>query len=505
MTMPTFHAEKRMRCSAISRTVATLALALGASACGNGLTGLNVNPNQPNRVQPPLLFPDGVSDVVGRARGGSFDLTLTSLWAQQIAMDRFTDEDRYSIRPDNIDGYWSGFYSGGLQDFATIIALGDSGASPNVVAPALVMKSWTYGIMTDIWGDIPYSQANQGRAQLRPVYDSQQQIYAGLFADLKQANDMINGDPSYGTADLVYGGQVQEWKKFANSLRLRFAMRLTNVDPTTAQTQALAAISDGVFTSNTDNAVLRWPGDGTNDSPIYDNFTVRDDQHVSQTLIDMMKSLYIATSGSDTTFDPRLGVYADPVIANLPDTVYTGAPNGLQDDSAIGIGLTHTSRVGAAYRDIASPSKLMTYAEVLFDEAELAARGWMDGDPAALYAQGIQASMEYNGISDDVAAAYIASPRVAYNPATGLEQIALQKWIALYGEGTEAYSEYRRTNVPDLQPGPAAITNPKIVARRLTYPVSEQSLNNDNLQAAMAREGGASLTNRVWWDTPEEP
>lgn len=505
MTTPTFFAERRMRCSAMFRTVSALALVSGLAACGNGLTGLNVNPNQPGRVQPAFLFPDGVSDVVGRARGGSFDLTLTSLWSQQIAMDRFTDEDRYSIRPDNIDGYWSGFYSGGLQDFATIIAQGDSGASPNLIAPALVMKSWTYGIMTDIWGDIPYSEANQGRAQLRPAYDPQQQIYAGLFADLKQANDMITGDPGYGAADLVYGGQMPEWKKFANSLRLRFAMRLTKVDPATAQAQAAAAIADGVFTSNADNALLRWPGDGTNNSPIYNNFTVRDDQHVSQTLIDIMKSMYIAASGSDTTFDPRLAVYADPVIANLPDTLYTGAPNGLQDDSAIGIGLTHTSRVGAAYRAIAAPSKLMTYSEVLFDEAELAARGWTADDPATLYAQAITASMEYNGISDDAAAAYVASPRVAYNPATGLEQIALQKWIALYGEGTEAYSEYRRTNVPDLQPGPAAITTPKIVARRLTYPVSEQSLNNDNLQAAMSRQGGASLTDRVWWDTPDEP
>ncbi|HEX6809931.1 MAG TPA: SusD/RagB family nutrient-binding outer membrane lipoprotein [Gemmatimonadaceae bacterium] len=505
MTTQPYHAEMRMRRSAISRTVLALALLVGATACGNGLTGLNVNPNQPNKVKPAFLFPDGVSDVVGRARGGSFDLTLTSLWAQQIAMDRFTDEDRYSIRPDNINGYWSGFYAGGLQDFATIIAQGDSGATPNEIAPALVMKSWTYGIMTDIWGDIPYSQANQGRAQLRPAYDPQQQIYAGLFTDLKQANDMITGDPGYGAADLVYAGQMQEWKKFANSLRLRFAMRLTKVDPATAQSQALAAIADGVFTSNGDNALLRWPGDGTNNNPVYNNFTVRDDQHVSQTLIDIMKSLYVSTTGSDTTFDPRLGVYADPVIAKLPDTVFIGAPNGLQDDSAIGIGLTHTSRVGAAYRAIAEPSKLMTYSEVLFDEAEMAARGWTADDPAALYGQAIQASMEYNGIPDDVAAAYIASPRVAYSPATGLQQIALQKWIALYGEGTEAYSEYRRTNVPDLQPGPAAITTPKIVARRLTYPVSEQSLNNDNLQAAMSRQGGASLTDRVWWDTPDVP
>ena len=449
-------------------------------------------------------MPDGESDVVSRARGGSFDLTLTSLWAQQIAMDRFTDEDRYSIRSDNINGYWSGFYAGGLEDFATIIAQGDSGVSPNLIAPALVMKSWTFGIMTDIWGDIPYSDANKGRGVLTPTYDPQQAIYAGLFTALKAANDMVNGDPGYGSADLIYGGNMAEWKKFANSLRLRFALRLSKVDPATAQTQALAAIADGVFTSNADNALLRWPGDGSSNSPIYNNFVTRDDQHMSQTLVNTLKSLYISIgpTPADTVFDPRLAVYADPIISSPAKALYVGAPNGLQDDAAISIGINNTSRVGIAYRSKTTPSILMAYSEVLFDEAEAAARGWAPGDAATLYNAAIQASMQYNGIADNVTAAYVASPRVAYSPATGLAQIALQRWIALFSEGTEAYSSWRRTGVPDLQPGPAAITTPQIVARRLTYPVSEQSFNNSALQAAITAQGGALLSSRVWWDKP---
>ncbi len=495
-----------MRLSTTIGVTSALALALLASGCDNsGLTGINKNPNAPGSVTPQFLFPTAITDVVGRARGGSFDLTLTSLWAQHIAMDRFTDEDTYSIRPDNINGYWSGFYAGGLQDLATILAHTSQKDSANIVAPALVMKSWTFGIMTDIWGDIPYSQANKSDPSAPPQYDAQKDIYAGILADLKTASDIsAPGGANYGTADLIYNGDATKWKKFANSLRLRYALRLSKVDPTTAQTQVAAAIAAGVFTSNADNALLKWPGDGTNNNPIYANFVTRDDQHMSQTLVNILKSLYISIgpTPADTVFDPRLAVYADPIISSPSKKLYVGAPNGLQDDAAIAIGINNTSRVGIAYRGKATPSILMAYSEVLFDEAEAAARGWAPGDPAALYNAGIQASMQYNGIADNVTAAYVASPRVAYSPATGLQQIALQRWIALFSEGTEAYSSWRRTGVPDLKPGPAAITSPQVVPRRLTYPVSEQSFNNAAWQAASAAQGGATLNGRVWWDKP---
>jgi hypothetical protein len=481
-----------MRHPRITRLVPLLAIALVVASCDSGLTGINVNPNAPDKVKPQYLFPNGVTEAVSDVRGGGFDLTFTSLWAQHIAMDRFTDEDRYSIRPGTIDNNWSGFYSGELEDFATIIQQTDPAESPNLVGPALVMKSWTYGVMTDIWGDIPYSEANQGTDNFTPKYDRQQDVYNGLFADLTAANDMMTPGGGYGSADPIYGGDATKWKQFANSLRLRFALRLVKVDAEKARSEATAAIAAGVFTSNADNALLQWPGDGTNDSPFFNTFRTRDDQHVSQTLVDTLLALS----------DPRVAVYADPVISQLPDTVYIGAPNGLQDDDAIAIGLTNTSRVGAAYRQRDTPSILMTYSEVLFDEAEAVARGWTTGDAAALYNDAIRASMQYNGIADDVTDTYLAGPRVAYNPATGLTQIALQKWIALYAQGADAYAEYRRTGVPNLQPGPAVITDPQIVARRLTYPLAEQSFNNANLQEAVAAQGGASLNDRVWWDVP---
>lgn len=498
-----------MKTKLITRAASALALAtmaILASACdNNNITDINRNPNAPTTVTPQFLFPSAVTNVVTTIRGGSLDLTLASLWSQQMAMDRFTDEDTYSIRPENINGYWSGLYAGGLEDLATILTQADPKASPDLVGPALVMKSWTYGAMTDIWGDIPYSEANSGDVSKPPKYDRQQDIYTGIDADLTSASNMLAAaGKTYGAADLLYKGTAaswQNWKKFANSLRLRYAIRLSKVDPATAKARAASAVAAGVFASNADNAQLVYPGDGTNNSPIWANYQTRDDQHVSKTIVDVLKSLYISIdANSDTTFDPRLAIYADPILSSPNTPVYVGAPNGLQDDDAIAIGINNTSRLGAVWRQPATPSILMTYAEVLFDEAEAAERGWISGDPASLYNAGITASMQYNGVPDAVTAAYIASPRVAYNPATGLDQIALQRWIALFQEGTEAYSEYRRTNVPNLQPGPAAITTPHIVARRLTYPLSEQSFNNTNLQAAMSAQGGATLTDRVWWD-----
>ena len=241
-----------MRLKTMARATPVLVFALLATACDNGFTGLNENPNAPASVTPQYLFPNGITNVVGTIRGGGFDLTFTSLWAQQIAMDRFTDEDRYSMRPGNIDGWWSGFYSGGLEDFATILQQTTPDSEPDLVAPALIMKSWTFGVMTDIWGDIPYSEANQGKGGFTPKYDSQKDIYTGLFTDLTTANDLLTsggaGD-NYGSADVIYNGDMGKWQRFANSLRLRFAMRLQRVDAATAQ-NAVMTLGAKVYGAN---------------------------------------------------------------------------------------------------------------------------------------------------------------------------------------------------------------------------------------------------------------
>lgn len=478
-----------MKLSRLTAVPCVLVLAAMASACNDGLTDINQNPNGPTEVSAEFLFPQGAVASVATARGAGFDMTFTSLFAQHFAKIQYTEEDRYDIRPESNDGWWQAFYAVALQDLHQAAKDARQRERPNLLAPALTMRSWTFGNMTDVWGDIPYSQANKGMEpgatdeKVAPKYDRQQDIYNGILAELKSASDMVvAGGATYGSADPIYKGDVAQWKKFANSLRLRYAMRMSKVDPAKARTEIQAALQAGVFTSNADNALLVWPGDAINDNPLFENFKTRDDHRVSRTMVNMLQSLN----------DPRLAVYARPA-ENTKN--FVGVPNGLTSPDANALGLENTSRIGTFISAKNSASRLMDYAEVLFIQAEAAARGWIAGDAAALYRQAITASMQSFGISDAAIAAYLAQTSVQYS---GLESIHRQQWIAFYGQGVEAWSLWRRTGVPNLQPGPAAFVNQ--VPRRLPYPVSEQTFNNANREAAIAAQGGAEYTNRLWWD-----
>jgi len=348
--------------------------------------------------------------------------------------------------------------------------------------------------MTDAMGDIPYSEALKGDSLLTPKYDKQQAIYTALFADLTKASQQIDtsgiapAGVGFRTGDIMYGGNLTNWRKFANSLRLRLAMHLANVDPATAQSQALAAVNAGVFESNADNAQLLYLAGAPNQNPIYDDALGRDDYGMSKTFVDSLLSWR----------DPRLPVFAqlnkDTIKANI---TYEGMPNGLNDGG--GPALFYISRYGAFWRETPNaPLELLTYSEVLFLEAEAAQRGWIIDNPATLYAAAIQASMEQYGITDtSVVNPYLRDARVQYNAATGLTQIAYQKWVSLFMQGMEGWTEVRRTGVPHLVPGPNAIL-PEI-PERLPYASNEVVLNKANVDAAVAAQHFASFAGL---DTP---
>jgi len=469
---------------------AGMGVLLAAGCLDDDLTGLNENPNAPTDVEPEFLFPQGVTAAVELVRGADFDLTFTSLWAQYFAKVQYVDEDWYEIRPTTVDFYWSSFYAGPLADLQAVIE--ETPEEPGLLGPALVMRAWTVGAMTDIWGDIPFTEALQGREGVTtPVYDPQEVVYDSLFASLAEAAELLPGEESFDAADPLYAGDNARWERFANSLRARYGMRRSEVDADRARSEVQAALAAGVFQSNDDNAVIVWPGDGQNDHPFFTNFKTRDDHRVSKAIVDTLAALD----------DPRLAVYARPASAT---NRIVGLPNGLSLSAAagyLGNGISQTSRIGDFFSEATSPSYLMTYAEVLFIHAEAVARGWVAGDAAALYRQAITASMQQFGITDqgDIDA-YLAQPRVAYSASTGLTRIALQKWIALYGQGLEGWAEYRRTGGPNLRAGPDAKTVGNVVARRLEYPGSEQSFNAANLAAAIARQGDVTTVGRVWWD-----
>jgi hypothetical protein len=266
---------------------------------------------------------------------------------------------------------------------------------------------------------------------------------------------------------------------------MRLAMRLSEVSPATARTEFIAANTAGGFQSNADNATLEWAG-APHENPLYENWLGRDDHGISETLVDTLASLA----------DPRLPLYAELTEV---DSVYRGHQNGM-DDLPAGFSMGEFSRMNNFWREdgAATPTLIMTYSEVLFLQAEAAERGWIAGNAAQLYADAITANMnQYDGMggtvpTDAEITTYLAQPAVAY---TGLNDLYLQKWISLYQSGSEAWFDWRRTDVPVLLAGPKYTLSRLPV--RFPYPPIEQSLNIGNLTLARA---ALTVTDPVWWD-----
>jgi len=464
------------------------ALAVGfiVTACGD-LTSINQNPNGPVDVPPPSILPSVIQTLVGGVNGvNSLNVRGGGLWVQYYSEIQYRDEDKYIVRSGTSGGW--GFYTNVLQDAQRMIQKGEASSIPNWSAVGRILKSYTFGVMTDAMGDLPYSQALKGDTVLAPAYDTQQAIYNGLLADLAQASSEIDlAGVGFATGDLMYDGNMGRWRKFANSLRLRLAIRLSNVDATKAANEAAAAVAAGVFTSNADNAQLMYLATSPNRNPIYNDARGRDDYGLSKTYVDSLTSWN----------DPRLPIFAQ---INPAGTGYQGLPNGLNDGE--GTPIVNISRIGAYWRETPNaPMHLSTYSEVLFLQAEAAERGWIVGSAATFYADAIRASMEQYGVAAAAITTYLADSRVTYVPgATGLQQIAYQKWVSMFMQGMEAWTEWRRTLVPALVPGPRAVLSN--IPERLPYDDNEAVLNKVNLDAAVAAQGlgaGNNLTTPLWF------
>jgi hypothetical protein len=475
------------------------------NGCDNDkLTGMNQNPNSPVEAPSGPVFTNAVQTTAGRYFG-SLDFRGTEFIAQHLGEAFYPDEDRYSrLQGPQTTSAFNNTYSRELEDFHKVAVAGLTDNLPGLYGPALVMQAWDFGNLTDAWGDVPYSQALQGDSAggtVSPVYDPQQDIYTGLFATLTKVSADLEADGSneLGGADPIYGGDPEAWQRFANSLHARYALRVVNKDPALADAELTAAFTapGGLIEDNADNAQLVWPGDGVFDNPWADNFKSRDDQRMSRTLVDIM----LANS------DPRLPIYAQPTQDDT--TKYAGMPNGL-DDAAANSWARRASRAGdifyADHGGLSQPSYFITAAEVLFIKAEAAERSLGGLTPAqakGFYDAAITASLEQWGVTEQADIdAYLAQTNVAYKGGTaGLTQIATQKWIALYTQGLQAWAEWRRTCQPStLQAGPAAIVD--FIPRRLEYSQTEYAVNKDNLDAAVARQGGEdTFAARMWWDS----
>jgi hypothetical protein len=503
------------------------ALALGVGACDmDSLTDVNENPNNPTSAPPPSLFVNAARSGVTNWNG-VFGLRNLELIAQHMAEVQYPESDSYVRQgPGFTSGNFDAAYAIELKDFQQIIRdtkpLGQAG----YWAPAQIMRAWEFGVITDLFGDVPYFGALMGDSigmenATQPAYDAQQAIYNDLFLQLAEAAAALGTTPAVtlGGADVIFehlpaAQRTAAWRRFANSLRARHAMRIVNVDAAKASAELAAAFSDpgGVFTDAAHGARLGFSGSGNiNNNPWWTNFGTRDDHRVSNRLMFYLNG-WSSTPESATWTDPRRAVYAQPATT---DGAYRGLANALTHADAIAQ-LETTSRPGSIFYGGATaygtfpgpgattPLHIMTTAEVYFIRAEAAERGLGGLTPAqaaGFYEAGIRASMAQWGVTDAAAIdAYLARPEVAYQSGLeGQRRIALQKWIALYQDGAQAWSEWRRTCIPsDVRPGPNAILS--TVPRRFQYSTTELATNADNVNAAIARQGADALTTRVWWD-----
>ena len=477
----------------LTRVALLFGLILAVGACDEGLTDLNDNPNQPTDVPVEYLLAQSIQSGVQLTFGGSLFMSHTAIWPQHFVQIQYPDEETGYVRASRMEFYWTSLYAGSLKDIQTVIDKAAESGDTNVEAVGRIWKTWLFHIVTDLWGDVPYTEALLGEDNSAPAYDTQQDIYAAMLAELTTAVGMLSGSSiGVGAGDLFFGDDVDAWRRFANSLRMRLAMRLTNVDMTTAENEFMAAYNTGQYiSSNAENVVLEYPG-SPYQNPLYENWLSRDDHGVSATMIDTLQVLN----------DPRLPLYAEPAAE---DGVFRGHENG-RDDLPEGQSLAWFSRINDFWRanGAETPTVVFSYAEVAFLIAEAAAHGWgVTEGAAAIYRDGIEASMtvyEPYGHAPSAAeiATYMAQPEVAY---ADVNSTYLQKWIALWMNGAEAYADWRRTGVPNLVAGPDLVTNLGMIPVRFIYPDSEQSLNSENLQTALDRQnGGLDLVTPLWWE-----
>lgn len=459
------------------------------ASCQKQLEDINTNPNEVTDPQPDYLLSNGIKSSVDTYWGPEATMEGSLLYIQYWAKIQYTDPDRYIPSAANIQTVWSNFYAQGIQDFTTLGQLGDTLGNPNYKATAVIMRSWLFQVVTDLFGNAPYTQAANIQQYLTPKYDEQKDIYKGILAELKAAVAQIDvaGNPIQG--DLLFNGNMLRWKKFANSLRLRIALRIADRLPDDAKTvfDEIGANDALLIASNAENVQLNYLA-SPNQNPVGRNRETRNDYRISKAIVDKLKALN----------DPRLTIYA----ANPKDTSVhqiIGVTNGLSVDSAARLGFDKTSDAGTVFTATTAPAVLFTYAELLFIKAEAAQRGWLSGTAADYYRQAVSASLKQYGVNDADIATYLGQASIAYNTANYKQSIGDQKWLALFGNSLEAFAEWRRLDYPLLTPAYTGALN-GLIPQRFTYPSTEQAVNRVNYRAAVASQGADLLTTRLWFD-----
>ena len=513
------------------------------------LTELNINPNgvDPENADLNLLLPTIITGV---------GQTVVNLGFGDIAgVMQHTQYDGWSgghndYDWDNQSQSWSGYY-GILRNIDEYQKKAITGEYEFHQGVALIMKAYTYGLIADLWGDAPYNdalKAEQGAEYFTPVFDEQKTIYDGILADLETANTLLSKSNSEysninATQDVLYAGDVTKWRKFANSLALRYYMRLSAKEPSVAEQGINKIASDPdtypIITTADEDANVSYIGSSPADSwptnmvfdPDPSGTYMRN--KMCATLVNAMEPLndprlgvwankieiplvLVSGEGVDRIVDGKreisqdvvddyeaswgVGINYDPNYVGIPPSIFAAPQYNLNPNLDQGVYNPHCSQLNDRYKEAAGPlllMRLMSAAEVHFILAEAALYGWAPGTPEAHFDEGIHQSLNAWGVGDQFDS-YISG--VTYS---GLESIITQKWIASWTAAAESWFDYRRTGLPDLQTGESA--KRQALPLRFYYHFDDEiSKNTQNAEAAISRleptqYKGTDVSNNSAW------
>ncbi len=465
------------------------------NSCTEDFNDLNTNPALVTEdiVDPDLLLTNVLKNSIFDIHNGGRISEFAYYYSNQASGDIF----------DNTNYNFSSYYQDYLINIAEVIRLTEDEANlTNKNAIARIWKVWLFHRLTDAYGDLPYSEATLSAQQSvsQPAYDTQESIYTDMLNELKDAAAALSDNPSqlsYNAADILYNGDIDLWRRFANSLRLRLALRVRYVDEGLASQHISEVIGAPLISESSQMASLTTEGesaaDTENRNPLYNRY-----------LPDFypMWCSYSITSNLKKRNDPRLPIYCLPAADGVSG--YKGRPIQLLGEDQKGVYTEETSaRLGELFWAPEYTIKVMTHAEVSFLKAEAYLAGLASGDAQAAYREGIRQAMEIYEIPESDITDYLATSEgtLAGSQEEQLQQIIVQKYLALYYQSREAWAEYRRTGYPLMWKGAEPGDTNGHIPRRLTYPQQEYSLNSQNVQEAANRlENGDDLTSRVWWD-----
>lgn len=477
--------------------LSTLAL---TSSCVSALSDdYNVDPKSPTSALSSGLVSNAERALVRDVVSANVNTNPFRFYVQYWAATDYPAESRYDLNTRSIPtNFWTPIYRDCLRDLReakasipTDVAV-SAASKNNALAVVEVLEIYAWATLVETYGNVPYTEAlNFNNSQ--PKYDDQTTIYNDLIARLDVAIGKFNASAAvgFGNNELINPGTstaaTAQWIKFANALKLRMALMIADVDAAKAKTMAEATVGK-LPASNSDAADLTFNGTFPNTNPLYEDLvrSGRADFVGSSFFIDRLSG----TAGpTNSVLDPRLNDYFSlaPNTNTYVGGVY-GSTNVLDDFSAPGTKLQAQTL----------PGVLMSYAQVEFLLAEAVERGFAVGGTAAShYNAGVTASiLEWGGTSAE-ASAYLAQPQVVYSSANYKQKIGYQTWVALYNQPTEAWTQWRRLDYPQLTAPSNAFS---AIPLRLLYPIAEQNLNGSSYTQAATAIGGDKVTTKLFWD-----